>query len=336
MKPALWITVVALAVGWVAAASAQDTATSAVLRTQTIQLQAGWNAVFLQVTPLENEPEKVFANLPVDAVATYWPVLTPVQFIDDPEEATWKKPGWGVWYAPSRTDAFLSSLGAVFGNHGYLIHATQSCEWSVEGKVVYRPLVWQPNSFNLVGFSLDAVAPPLFATVFRQSAFAGQRFYRLVNDSWVQVTEPDTTAMRSGEAYWVYCRGKADAIGPVQVTFQGAEQVDFGTARSDAELEFTNLLSDPVGVTVQVLAESGTVPLARVATAPENPLQRSYEELQATTDLTIAGRTADTLVLNVRRERMTLAEQSTLLKVTTGAGTVFWIPVRARRADLAE
>ncbi|MBT4816490.1 MAG: hypothetical protein HN742_17450 [Lentisphaerae bacterium] len=309
---------------------------SGVTRTQTVELHEGWNAVFLAVTPENRDPDVVFADCPVDIVATYWPVLTPVQFIDDPNEEPWKKPGWGVWYAAARPDAFLTTLGAVFGNKAYLVHATADYLWQVTGTVVCRPPVWQPNSFNLVGFCLDGMTPATFGEFFAgDDAFAGRRFYRLVDDKWVLVTDPDGTPMRDGEAYWVYSRGNSTHAGPVTVAFPGGEAVDFGTVGDDAEIAFSNLLSDSVSVTVETMSAAGVLPLARALRDADNPLLYRYEAMPAALALDVPSGTSSTaLRLNVRREQMNETEQRTLLRITTGAGTVVWLPVSARREDV--
>ena len=85
-------------------------AQASTLRTQQIQLQKGWNAVFLEVFPVASAPEAVFSNAPVSIAAAYFPLPNSVEFVRDPSRINWKKEGWGVWYAPRREDAFLSNL----------------------------------------------------------------------------------------------------------------------------------------------------------------------------------------------------------------------------------
>ena len=98
-------------------------------RTQELALSAGWNAVFLEVEPLDDSPAKVFAGLPVDKVATLFGHPASNQFVTDPGVDLFKATGWGVWYAPGLPEAFLKSLGAINGNRAYLVHATAACQW---------------------------------------------------------------------------------------------------------------------------------------------------------------------------------------------------------------
>src|SRR5688572_29971355 len=70
----------------------------AMKRTQTVSLTAGWNAVFLEVEPMDTAPGKVFSGLPVDIAAAYFPPEAPTQFVTNPGAQLFKGLGWGVWY----------------------------------------------------------------------------------------------------------------------------------------------------------------------------------------------------------------------------------------------
>ena len=80
------------------------------IRTQTLALSAGWNAVYIEVDPADPAPAAVFAGVPVDAVATHDAVPSTAQFVQNPDADLSLAQGWAVWYAPSRPDAFLSNL----------------------------------------------------------------------------------------------------------------------------------------------------------------------------------------------------------------------------------
>src|SRR5262245_26452000 len=79
-------------------------------RTQTFQIRAGWNAVFLEVQPAAAKPTELFANLPVETVACFTPGRLEAQYLRNPGDAPWREEGWTVWHAPARPEAFLSSL----------------------------------------------------------------------------------------------------------------------------------------------------------------------------------------------------------------------------------
>ena len=65
--------------------------------TQTLDLKAGWNAVYLEIGPAEADPDVIFAGTPVTQALTYYPKNSPVQFIQDPAETPWEKSGWSRW-----------------------------------------------------------------------------------------------------------------------------------------------------------------------------------------------------------------------------------------------
>src|SRR5262245_27594090 len=111
---------------WAAAPACFAADIPAMKRTQTVSLAAGWNAVFLEVEPMDTAPGKVFAGLPVDVAAAYFPPEAPTQFVTNPGAELFKGLGWGVWYAENRPDAFLKTLNAVYGQQAYLIHTTQA------------------------------------------------------------------------------------------------------------------------------------------------------------------------------------------------------------------
>src|SRR5947207_5004469 len=203
------------------------------LRTQQIQLQKGWNSVFLEVFPIGSDPGVVFSNAPVGIAAAYFPLPNSVEFVRDPSRINWKKEGWGVWYASRREDAFLSNLHAIEGNKAYLIFAESDFTWTVQGEALFQRRQWKADSFNLTGFGVDEVAPPTFGKFFAGSkAHAQPRIYRLADERWVKVTSPDATSMKSGEACWVYCQGASDYQGPLNVTIPLGTGVVFGNSGS--------------------------------------------------------------------------------------------------------
>ena len=83
---------------------------------QTFQLQPGWNAVFLEVQPADNDTETVFAALPIESVWTWSPNSSPVQFIADPSEPRLRETGWLGYYPQPRPDAMLTNLFRVQAN----------------------------------------------------------------------------------------------------------------------------------------------------------------------------------------------------------------------------
>lgn len=308
-------------------------AAHAQMREQVLNLQAGWNAVYLEVQPLDSDPAAVFTNTPIDTAARYFPRTSPVQFISNPADAPWNEPGWAVWYAPSRPEAAVSGLHAIHGNQAYLVHTPSVCTWRITGKALFQRLRWQADSFNLVGFGIDPQAPPSFARIFSGAGGqVGSRIYRLdVEGNWKPVLLPETTTVKSGEACWVYCSGNTDYQGPVAVQGPAPDGLDFGVIGSKLQLKFLNTGSDRVSVRIEVEGE-GSLPLSRTLRDPAS-LQTSHPILPPTFELSIAPGTSDVVELETRRELMTDPVETRLLKITTQHGMVYWIPVRAQRPN---
>jgi hypothetical protein len=305
-------------------------------RQQTLNLHAGWNAVFLEVEPADTNPQAVFTNTPVDIVARYFPRTSPVQYISNPSDAPWNEPGWGVWYAPSRPEAVVSSLYAIHGHKAYLVRASANYTWRVTGQATFARQRWQADSFNLVGFGVDEQAPPTMERFFAGAdGRIGQRVYRLdTSGNWQPVTFPASATLNSGEAYWVYCRGKTDYQGPLDLKVSGLEGLDFGSTGTQLSLQFFNASPEAATIAVEMVAGGGDLPLAQVV-QDLSTLQRSYPDLPALTQLpTLPSGQMNELSLQVRRETMSASAQTRLLKVTSSQGVRFWIPVRAERSDL--
>ena len=313
-------------------------AASGTLRTQQIQLRAGWNSFFLEVCPQDTAPGVVFSNAPVTIAATYFPLANSVEFLTDPVRINWKKEGWSVWYAPRRSDSFLSSLYAIDGNRAYLLYSEQDFLWSIDGYVTFEPVRWKSDSYNHVGFGVDQQSPPTFGKFFAGSkAHAQAKFYRLVNDKWTKVTTPDSTPMKSGEAFWAYSQGASDFQGPLNVVIPAGHGVIFG-GQGTARIALGNSSSDPLGIHTELLGGgSASLPLSYVLKGlVGDRIQDVFIDLPQNHSLPALEAGAKSyFTLQVRRERMSQAVQSTLLKISTDVGTEVWLPLAAQREDLA-
>jgi len=295
---------------------------------QVVELKAGWNAVWLVVEPADPDPDVVFAGLPVDLVGTYFPAVGQTRFVEDPDGLDWNTPSWAVWYPPEREEHVFSNLPALHGNRAYLIRAMSDCQWQAKGRRIKSEVRWTANAFNFVGFPLDVVSPPAFETFFSSSkAHADSRFYRLNEGKWRLVTNPANTAMHAAEAYAVYCRGRSDYQGPVQLEADFAESVAFGD-HSEVTLTFRNCSDTPQTVTL-VRPPANRLPLCHKektvvdgrpkASYPVLPDQWVLPEMQPGETVT------PTLVL--RRNDVPDGGSEEILKAVTPTGMVFFIPL---------
>ena len=136
--------------------------------TQTFDLVAGWNAVWLEVQPTADDSEAVFAGLPLRSVWT-WNPHSSVEFIQDPTEATLQNTDFLGYFPPERPESFLNNLHHVKSHRAYLIRLTAPATWVVTGRPSLKNVQWLPSSYNLVGMPIDPNAPRSFSNFFRNT-----------------------------------------------------------------------------------------------------------------------------------------------------------------------
>ncbi len=303
-----------------------------IAREQTIQLRKGWNAVFLEVEPLEHDPVRCFAGTPIEVAAGFFEQTHPAAYVRNPGDAPWREEGWAVWYAPSRPEAVVSSLKAVSGCQAWLIQSSSDFVWKVRGRVSVRVIRWQPESYNFTGFQVDPAAPPTFEKYFAPSnAHRGQKVYRLVDGAWSPVRELGRETMRSGEAYWVYCAGGSDYQGPLRLRVSGSP-LDFGRVARDARVELVNASPNPMRLVVESMGEASSLPLAYIQ-QDLSTLQQTFPSLPSRLTLPdLEGGGSHFLRLAPRREAMVESTQSGLLRISNGEGVQVWLPIVAERS----
>jgi hypothetical protein len=303
--------------------------------TQTFTFQNGWNAIYLEVTPPDGTPANLFAGLPVASVWTRVDKLSSVDFIQDPAEATFNEPGWLKWCPPPQA-AFVNDLRALQGQRAYLVKLTNGpVNWQVTGQPAVRSIQWVTDAWNLRGFPVASNGPPTFRTYFQSStnhydAAQGRLrgVYRLgANGVWT-LANPDAS-MRAGEACWVYCQGASSFTGPLELSLDSGEALDFGQTLDRIDAKF-------------VSRASGTRTVTVVETAPVISGALAYQRFNATNgyewaDLpnpftfTVTNGTPKTLTLALRRSRMTGTNYAAILEAADGQGTRYAIPVTAER-----
>ena len=308
---------------------------------QDIALSEGWNAVYLDVDPTQPLPSELFANLPIDAIAAYVTTGQGAQFVEDPSASLLNAYGWSVWYAPYRSDAFLSSLHVIHGGKPYLIHATSNVTWSVTGTHYKSNVEWVADDYNFVGYTLAEQGGPTFAQFFAGStAHAESKIYRLTDGIWRQVLNPASTLMRSGEAFWIQCDGHSDYPGPLAATTTSHTGLELSSVGGD-ELVLRNRANHPLALTIEHRIDgTDTVPLTMPVRVFNNEREMQTVQLDLgggnwTQDLpTLEAGAAIRLPFTLRLQEMNKGVASSLLIVRSDLGTVNAIPVTATRDDV--
>ena len=301
---------------------------------QTVVLNPGWNAIWLEVQPEPADIESAFAGVPIASVWAWIPLSTGVDFVSDPDEGLLKLQGWQGYFPRPRPEAFLSNLFRLQANRAYLVRldSAEPVTWRVSGRPVVRRPTWVADSFNLVGFPVDPVRPPTLGAYFEGSdAHVGQPIYRLgPGGVWTPVDQPYSATIRSGEAYWVYCRGTSTYQGPLDVEVDGGTGLEYSAALSSQFLRVTNNTSIATDITLRRLGTTTTVPLS-LALTEEGSSQVSWPDLPASYALPAVAGQELRLELGVRRAALAADRAEGILEISNGLGARRLVPLGANR-----
>jgi hypothetical protein len=228
--------------------------------TQTIDLNPGWNAVYLHVQPEPARCDTIFSNVSfsVESVRTYNHLFSSVQYVQDPSAVLLDGPAWLTWVPPTAGFSALKNLYRMDGGKPYFIKlpdTAQPVTWAVMGKPVTRPIDWREDSFNLVGFSIQPTNLPTFGAFFAESPeLAGQPLYRMNTlGAWEPVANTATALMRNGEAFWIRLASYSRFQGAIAAEVAGRTGLDFGRIMMERTLTVRNDTDTPKTVRVRQL-----------------------------------------------------------------------------------
>lgn len=302
-------------------------------RTQVLNLQAGWNAVYIEVQPTNPAPASLFAGSAVQSVAWFRRAGIDAQYIRDPGDAPWRAEGWSVWHAASQVESVLSDLHEIRAGHAYLIRTSAAGTVSITGEARFTRLEWQPNNCTFTGLPVDESQGPTFQQFFAGSpAHARLRIYRLENGYWRLVRDPATTRAKAGEAYWIQTDGASRFQGPLQITLPQAGEIDFGLVADSFPIEINRITPPNTSPNILTLTQEGGTGALRLLEATQ-PAGSAIYVKTALASPRVIGTTPAALTLRIEPDRvaMTGPTASTLLKLKDPAGVTLWIPVRASR-----
>ncbi len=275
-----------------------ETISGAVL-TQVFTLQAGWNAIYLGVEPINPSPvvngvhelstlEAAFADLAASgALESVWAYNQPVShkdYIIDPGEGLWDAPGWERYIPDNVTgldgasQGFLSNLFTLHANTAYLVKLKDGASGTLQvtGKPVVGHHRWALAAYNLAGFPLLPGAGATVATLKAASPITEIR--ALTSDGkWAVLA--DSVALQDGQGYLVYytdpgVNGKQDFTAPLDLQVVLGDGLTFMAGSQGKRQTFD--LENRTGntATVTLTATNATIALRRVddSTTPETSL----------------------------------------------------------------
>src|SRR5262245_11769308 len=133
--------------------------------TQTNQLKAGWNAVFLHVDASHATLDQLVGNDLTNPIQEIWywlPALPTGQFIESPQLPTGGGSQWSTW---TRLTGPASTLQRLTGNGAYLVKVANNVaayNWLVKGKPVAPTFRWTLTGLNFIGFPTPTAPAPSF------------------------------------------------------------------------------------------------------------------------------------------------------------------------------
>ena len=148
--------------------------------------------------------------------------------------------------------------------------------------------------------------------------------------------------MRSGEAFWIYCKGSSDYQGPlrVELPLNGGLML----SGNPGAVILRNQTGNPLTPTFERVASGvNELPVSMVMTMygdPANPV-KTVTVAKPTAPWTQelpsmeAGKALSVPFEN-RSAQMTSSSQAALLKITTDIGTEYWVPIYGFRPDLSK
>ena len=300
-------------------------------QTQTVTLDPGWTAVWLEVDP-DDTPENVFSNSSITTVATFFPANGPVEFIDEPGTQAFNKDGWAVWYRNDTPGS--TSLERIHGNRAYLVETGSDVTLQITGTVAFHVYDWVPDSYHLVGFCTEPGNEPSFSDFFTPApAHTARPIYKMEEEEWVEVSK-FSDRVENGRAYWVYSKGQSRFQGPMIVSIPGIDALDYGTATRDHEVLISNLTADAIDYKISRVGSPNGLELIKVDFDPTADPPTEVESA-AIVDFTfpenLPARTSLAATLRaVRSWTSGTPEREQLYRVSSpDLGFYSWLPVRA-------
>ena len=236
--------------------------------TQTNDLLAGWNAVFLHVDTSYTTLNSLVASDTNSAILEVWRWNAPsvAQYIDTPAEPS-AAPEWTAWV---RTTA-ASALQRLTGDTAYLVRVgtnVSTYKWILKGRPVAPRHAWTISGLNLIGFPTVVANPPTFRAFIDQSAelqSSTPEIYRYVGGDFSTNAPKNPEKLDSplfpfipvkrGQAFWMRSGTVFNRyFGPFEVVNNGDNGIDFGTGGSSSSFRLRNLSTNNLTITLRLTA----------------------------------------------------------------------------------
>jgi hypothetical protein len=326
---------------------------------QSVPLQQGWNAVYLQVQPFPADCAAQFAGLPIVSIQRHNLSAGTAQFDTDPADLFLSNDEWLSWRPDDGRSGYVNTLRNVIGDAAYLIQATSNCTWTVTGRPVLPRMNWVAGKFNMAGFQVSQDATqPTFADFFRYepdidstASYTEERIFGISATLAHQNLTPRTAQQKiaPGVAYWIKAQGASSYAGALHLRTASPDGLDFGSRDSELELTVRNDYGAPITLTARHVA-SASPPSNYPPIADATPLQimdgatnRQWCGWELGVSRTYSLRIGETLTLQLAVDRTRMAPPNpagaywqSLLEIGSSCGSLVRVPVSARYGTTSE
>ncbi len=250
--------------------------------TQTLDLKAGWNAVFLHVDASHDVLDSLVGGDINNPIMEIWRWNPPslAQFTDSPAQPT-VSDEWSSWVRGNPA----SAMQRLVGDSAYLVRvgtnlATYS--WSLKGRPVAPRHAWTISGLNLIGFPTATNPAPKFNAFLAQAPelqSATPEIYHYPggdlgsnNPALLPSLLFSFTSVKRGQAFWMRSGTVFNRyFGPFEVVNSGGGGIDFLGSLSSSTFRLRNLSSSNLTLTVRLTA-SETPPVGQTDIADVPPL----------------------------------------------------------------
>jgi hypothetical protein len=234
--------------------------------TQSFDLKAGWNAVFLHVDASHATIAQHLATDPNASIEEIWlwqPPASLAQFVQSPQDPV---NGGSQWRAWKRTEAGASVLQHLTPNAAYLVRVRSDLatfSWNLKGKAIAPRYQWTSSGLNFLGFPTATGSAPTFEDFLAQSPPEFQQTAEIFRypggdlgpGNPLQVLTLRTTTVNRGEAYWIRAGEVYNRYyGPFEVVANGTGLVSLGDEVSVTSVRLRNLTPNPLTVSLNLVA----------------------------------------------------------------------------------
>ena len=329
--------------------------------TQTLNLKAGWNAVYLHVDASHETLQSWVAPDLTNPIMEVWmwaPPVSTVQFVTSPQEPLADSGQWRHW----NRNTGEGTLARLVPNAAYLVRVsadTATYAWSIKGKPVAPSYQWTTTGLNFIGFPTVPTGAPTWMDFVEPSAELQQAdvfFYRggeTGAPSPAQLYAKRSETVNRGQAYWLRAGTRFNRyFAPFELEATGGRGVQFGDGLVASNFRLRNLTTNTLTVTLNLVASetpptgqaviTGVPPLQLRGALNQTDLTYDYSELSVGTARTVTllpmGQPGSDVevVLGLNRTAMTGAEGSLyagVLRLTDSLGfSRVELPVTARVA----